>query len=105
MPVSPKQVAAFVESCNVVDEAIVIIDGILSTPDEKLYRHGDSDTGAEQDYYYKIVLPFKLSLAQTDDLRTAYVAAGWSVLQIIPNEVATYVRLFMNKNSKYFGAE
>lgn len=106
MPVTPKQVAAFVESCNVVDEAIVIIDSILSNPKERDYRHGDSDGTVEHDYYYNISLPFKLNLTQAQDLRTVYNVAGWPAVQIIETNInATYVRLFMNKNSKYFGVK
>lgn len=106
MPVSPKQVAAFVESCDLVDEAIEIIDGYLGTPNEKMFRKGDADGAVEHDYYYTILLPFKLDLTQVEDLRIVYQRAGWPAVQIgTINQSTTQVRLFMNKNSKYFGAE
>lgn len=103
MPVSPKQVAAFVESCNIVDSVILIIDGILSTPDEQRYRDG-SVIG--QDYYYTIMVPYNLEESQAEDLRAAYQQVGWPVVQV--SKVAdgvTEVRLFMNKHSQYFGVK
>lgn len=103
MPVSPKEVAAFVKSSTKVDEAYMVIDKILGSPEEKNYRHGDSDQSTEDDYYYKIIIDFKLTEDEHQQLIEGYESAGWPVIHVVDlANNKTMVKLFMNKYSKFF---
>lgn len=103
MPVSPKEVAVFVGASSVVDDIILKIDNVLSSPIEKEYRFGEFSGEVEEDYYYQ----FKFSLTLTEDekmdLVDAYRSVGWPVVQTFNNDDGTFViRLFMNNNSSFF---
>ena len=99
MPITPREVEAFMYSADEVDAAIKFIDNILGSTREKHYRHGDPN-----DYFYEIDVVGNLTTDHYKELKAAYVCAGWGNLQVKPcvrDSGKTTVRLFFNTRSKY----
>ena len=103
MPVSPETTDAYVHGSNLVDMIVTRIDNILSSSEEKFYRHGTDD-----DYYFT----FAFAIGQlTDDdiltLKQAYTNVGWGNVQARnlegPGDAkAVWVRIFRKEDSKFF---
>jgi hypothetical protein len=105
MPVSPQEVEAYVFSDDNVDRVIATIDGRLSSSEEKHYRHEGGQSG--EDYFYHFAIAAKLTEPEQDQLRKAYLDAGWAAVQMRhtvanPEErVMLQVRIFRLHNSRY----
>jgi hypothetical protein len=109
VPVSPKEVEAYVFSDDNVDRVIAIIDGRLSSSEEKNYRHEGGQVG--EDYYYQFSIAAKLSEPEQNQLRKAYLDAGWAAVQLRHNapkpeeQAMLEVRIFRIHNSQYLAWE
>jgi hypothetical protein len=105
MPVSPQEVEAYVFSNDNVDRVIATIDGYLSSSAEKNYRHEGGQLG--EDYYYQFSIAGLLSEPEQDQLRRAYVDAGWAAVQLRQSaptpdkQTRLEVRIFRMHNSRY----
>ena len=104
MPVSPKTTDAYVGGSNLVDIIISRIDGVLSSSEEKYYRHG-----SDEDYFYTFA--FAIGHLESDEmqaLKQAYMDAGWGNVQVrnfMEEELAAklvVVRIFRQENSAFF---
>ena len=105
MPVSPQDVEAYVFSDDNVDKVIAIIDRCLSSSGEKTYRHEGGESG--DDYYYAFEIPATLTESEKEQLRKAYLDAGWAAVQVrnagemggAPGMIQ--VRIFRMHNSRF----
>ncbi len=102
MPISPRTTDAYINGSNLVDVIVTRMDNILSSSDEKFYRHGTDD-----DYFYTFA--FAVGHLTPEDiaiLRQSYVNAGWGNVQARnfegPGDAeAVWVRIFRNENSHF----
>ena len=104
MPVSPKATDAYVSGSNRVDICVSQIDRILSSSDEKYYRHGTED----DDYFYTFAIAIgHLDPDEINIFRRVYTDAGWGSVQVrnfFDDELAIkmiLIRIFRSKDSKF----
>ena len=104
MPVSPNTTDAYVSGSNLVDIIISGIDRVLSSSEEKFYRHGTDD-----DYYYTFAFAIgHLDNDEMNSLKQAYTDAGWGNIQVrnfLEEELAAkiaVVRIFRKADSNFF---
>ena len=99
MPISPKEVEAYVHSSDDVDAIIKFIDETLGSAREKYYRHGSWD-----DYFFHVDAVGQLTSLQKDELRRVYLNVGWPIVQVYTCQTdpgKTTVRLFVHQQSQF----